>query len=250
MRRDRRDGQGDESALVAAYVDGVAELSPEDRRAVEAGLARDPAARADHAAVRGLIDRLRALPPEPEGGEPDWSAMERSIRSAVGSSVPRPWWRRWTWLAPTTTLVTALAVLLVVMWSHRAPVAEAPRPVIPSHGLASQRAPQVPPEAAGDAATGTGVVSLWLDGAEVDVDVSAPAARALLGEPGDDEAVDETVDEAAAEAADDAPGSGEADDDAGLLPAADLAWVDGLDDAALARAERWLAAEGAPRKKG
>jgi hypothetical protein len=39
-----------------------------------------------------------------------------------------------------------------------------------------------------------------------------------------------------------------ADAELGLLPTTDLAWVDGLDDAALERAERWLAGTKAGRK--
>src|SRR5262245_62960485 len=106
MSRDRGDAadsradQGDprELGLLTAYVDGVAELSPDERKRIEARLADDPPARADEAEVRALLGRLRELPPE--GNEPDWSAMERSIRAAVGSEVPRPWWRAWRWLVP------------------------------------------------------------------------------------------------------------------------------------------------------
>src|SRR5690349_1729368 len=88
--------------LLAAYVDGVAELPIEDRRAVETWLAGDPDARADAAAVHGLLDQLRALPPS-GGDEPDWAAMERSIRLAVDAVPSRPWWRRWQWLVPAMT---------------------------------------------------------------------------------------------------------------------------------------------------
>ncbi|HEX7839715.1 MAG TPA: hypothetical protein VF469_19705, partial [Kofleriaceae bacterium] len=70
--------------LLAAYVDGVAELLPDERREVEALLARDPGARVESEAVHALLGRLRALPPE--GGEPDWAAMERSIRQAVAAA--------------------------------------------------------------------------------------------------------------------------------------------------------------------
>ena len=149
------------AALVTAYVDGVAELLPDERRGVEAHLARDPGARAEADAARALLDRLRALPPE--GGEPDWAAMERSIRQAVATAPPRPWWRRWQWLVPAMTCATAAAVLLVI-WPRTAP-SSLPRHLSdPAH--ASRGAP-APPD-------GDGVVALWLDGHEVDVDVSAP----------------------------------------------------------------------------
>src|SRR5262245_11315037 len=67
--------------LLTAYVDGVAELPADERRAIERWLADDPPARADADAVHELLGRLRALPPDYDGGEPpDWAAMERSIR--------------------------------------------------------------------------------------------------------------------------------------------------------------------------
>jgi len=201
----RRDAAGSDE-LDTAYVDGVAELSLDERRGVEARLAREPDARAEHAAVRTLLGRLRALPPE--GREPDWTAMERSIRDAVGDAVPRPWWRRWTWLAPIATLATAAAILFVV-W---------PRPalrVTPHPTVAQPTAPAAPEDS-------VGAVALWLDGAQVDVEPDAAAALIAL-DPADDEP-----------------------DEVALLPASDLAWVDNLDDDAIARAERWLAR----KKKG
>ncbi|HEY0191834.1 MAG TPA: hypothetical protein VGC42_11985 [Kofleriaceae bacterium] len=164
----------------------------------------------EHAETRAVIDRLRALPPE--GVEPDWAAMERSIREAVGTEVPRPWWRRWTALLPATTLVTALGVLLLVMWGRGPQVVDAPLAVPPARDLPATRdvAHEDPRE---------NVVTLWLDGAELEIDAAAPAARALVGEAGlEEEPAENDV----------------------LLPAGDLAWVDGLDDAALDRAEHWL----------
>src|SRR5690349_20622439 len=92
------------TALLTAYVDGVAELPIDERRAVEAWLADDPAGRAEADGVQALLGQLRALPPRTDagdapGGEPDWSAMERSIRQAVADlPVRMPWWRRWQWL--------------------------------------------------------------------------------------------------------------------------------------------------------
>jgi len=200
------------TALVTAYVDGVAELSPAERHEVEALLSRDPGARAEADAVHALLDRLRALPPE--GDDPDWAAMERSIRQAVATAPPRPWWRRWQWLVPALTCATAAAVLLVI-W----PRAISPRPPhLPDAELTEHPTAGPPDEAS--------VVALWLDGTEVDVDVSAPDELGdlgiALGEP-------------------EAPQPIEDADEVGLLPPTDLAWVDTLDDAALDRVERWLA---------
>jgi anti-sigma factor RsiW len=210
MRRDPT--ERDLAELDTAYGDGVAELSPDERHRIEARLAGDPAARAELAAGRRLLERMRALPAE--GAEPDWTAMERSIRDAVGREVPRPWWRRWTWMAPLTTLVTAAVVLLVV-WGRPAPTL---RRAVPVLERGEHRLPVA--EAAGDDS-----VALWLDGAEVDVD---PAAAEALVAP---EAEDGEANEA---------------NEVGLLPATDLAWVDSLDDDALDRAEHWLAG----KKKG
>jgi hypothetical protein len=207
-----RDTGERDAELLTAYVDGVTELSTDERRRLAARLASDPAARADEVRVRSMLDQLRALPPE--GTEPDWGAMERSIQHAVhqagGRDVPRVWWRSWKWLAPTTTLATAMIVLLV-MWAR-------PQAMVQPTGL--DRLAPTPRATIGD-----DFVPLWLDGAEVDVDLSASE---LLGDaaPGDD---------------DPAMPDGAADADPGLLPSTDLAWVDRLDDAALVRAERWLA---------
>ena len=227
MSRDTRDGASERgSELLAAYVDGVAELSTDERRRIEARLALDPEARADAAELRALLDQLRALPPE--GSAPDWAAMERSIHHAVGREVPRPWWRSWRWLAPTATLATAMLVLLV-MWGRPATLGLPPGGErIVGHDLGHDRRD----EPAAFAQPGDEVVPLWLDGDEVDVTLSA---NDLLGDP--------------------APGDPASGDQLGLLPSGDLAWVDRLDDAALARAERWLAGETAnpgapPRRKG
>ncbi|HET7505017.1 MAG TPA: hypothetical protein VFK02_28530 [Kofleriaceae bacterium] len=255
MSRDPGPGRGgrDERAaeLLAAYVDGVGELPPDERRRVEALLERDPGARAEQAMLRGLIEDLRALPPGGGGGgggdgdgsegvtagEPDWAALERSIRDAVGREVPRPWWRRWSWwLAPSATLATALAVLLV-LW-RRPGMTE--RMLEPPAPIAEHAAPLAPPAVPGD----HDLVPLWLDGAEVDVDGSASA---LLGDAMAARAIPSLPDPASDD--DELSPTGPADPELALLPPADLAWIDRLDDDALARAEHWLASAGS-RKKG
>lgn len=207
----------DSAELDSAYVDGVAELSPDERHGVEARLASDPAVRAEHAAVRSLLERVRALPPE--GAEPDWMAMARAIRDTVGSDRPRPWWRRWTWRAPLATVVTAAVVLLLV-WGRPAPMIRRALPTL-------ERGEHAVPPADG---TDDDSVALWLDGAEVDVD---PAVAEALVAPFSEDA----------EASDN---HNDNDNDLGLLPTTDLAWVDNLDGEALDRAEHWLAG----KKKG
>jgi hypothetical protein len=214
--RDERDAaDSPDRELLSAYVDGVAELSPDERRRVEARLARDPQVRAEETAVRGLIDQLRALPPA--GNEPDWAAMERSIRDAVGPEVPRVWWRRWQWLVPLSTCVTAAAVLFA-LWSRAAP--RDPSFVGPTVQDARPERP-ARPEGPERVERDADLVPLWLDGTEVDVD---PSASDLLGPTiGEDDVTPPDAELGA------------------LLPPTNLGWVDHLDDAAVDRAERWLA---------
>lgn len=222
MRRDPRASNAAttserDAELLTAYVDGVAELAPDERHRLSARLACDPEARADQAAVRALLDQLRALPPEV--AEPDWTAMERSIHQAVGREIPWPWWRSWKWLVPTMTLATAAAVLLV-LWTRPTDTSV---PVVRS---VPDRSPHIPRPT-------EDVVALWLDGAEVDVDLSASdmlGGRAPGDEPGDDDPAQ--------------PGD-DLNAEVDLLPSTNLAWVDKLDADALDRAEHWLA-----RKQG
>ena len=211
----------DTEQLIAAYVDGVAELTLEERKRVEERISRDPDARAEVESVRSLLDRLRELPHE--GSEPDWAAMERTIGNMVGRDVPRPWWRNWKWVVPIATFAAATAVLLAT-WSQRDDrvATMPPLPVI------DHKTPAAP------AAQTNEVVPLWLDGEAVDVEASPDtvgAIESIEGELG---------------IQDDALSQGAGVDDSALLPSGDLAWLDGLDDAALDRAEQWLA----QRKKG
>lgn len=214
-----RDGDPKRAAsdaeLLTAYVDGVAEVPLEERHRVEVWLASDPGARADEAAVRALLGTLRELPPE--GTEPDWTAMAQSIHAAVGHDVPRRWWRSWRWLVPLTTCAMA-AVVLLVIWPRLASVRD-PAPVAAPAMDAGAREP----------APREDTVALWLDGAAVDVDLSAAD---LLG----------------ASDLDDDPPSDDVDGAEALLPASNLAWVDRLDDAALSRVERWLATSDSPAR--
>jgi hypothetical protein len=153
--------------------------------------------------------------------------MERSIRQAVAAA-PRPWWRRWQWLVPALTCATAAAVLLVIgprAGSH---------PPLPSAATDERAAALAskPPD-------GDSVVALWLDGSEIDVDLSAPDPLAEVG-----------IDLGDAQAGQPIPPPIDDADEVGLLPATDLAWVDTLDDATLDRVERWLAAPQDPARSG
>jgi hypothetical protein len=163
---------------------------------------------------RALIERVRALPAL--GEEPDWQALERSIRLAVGDELPQPWWRRhFAWLVvPLGTACAATAA--IALWLHHpAPTSEvAVQPTLHVDGPA---APKAPTPAAKD--------EVYLDGNVLDAD---------------DDALDSALDALD----DDARTAFDTDDTAatdGILPASDLGWVDNLDDTAVARAEQWLA---------
>jgi anti-sigma factor RsiW len=221
--------------LLAAYLDGVSELTADERRAVEARLADDGALRDEADATRALLGELRELPPETDapGGAPDWAALERSILGAVGPEVPRPWWRRFgfRWALPAVALVAAAAILALVV---RAPDrATAPAPGLARPGSGTEQAPGVAPgspvppgEAPAPApAPAEETVALWLDGEDVEV---ALDAEALLEVPWERDAGGPGMP---------GPGPGPEMD---LLPASDLAWVDELAAEELARAEALL----------
>ena len=209
MRRD--------DELLAAYVDGVTELTTEERRHVEELLAQDPALRTAEAKTRDVIDRLRSLPPE--GTEPDWAAMERAIRAEVGEKVPRSWWRSaWRWLAPATAL--ALAAAVFALWIQERAPSEQRMVALPADAA-------MPLASAAPAAPELTTMSLWLDGHEVEIDL---AADELLESDADSQ--DNSL--------------GEEDGlTPGLLPVDNLAWIDELDIDDVDVAEDWLG-----RKKG
>jgi hypothetical protein len=197
----------DDKDLLAAYVDGVGELTPEERRRVESVLA-DPAGRADEAATRELIGELRELPPT--GREPDWAAMERSISDAVGPEVPRSWWRRWRLALPAFAVAaTAALVFLVVRPDRQSEQVTAPTqpPPVPSP------VPDVEPEP---------VFAVYLDGESLELELTD---EDLLDDELDDALLD---DELASD---------------GLFPD-DLAWVDDIAEEDLDRALGWLNRKG------
>ena len=194
----------DPNELLSAYVDGVGELTTDERKIVEARLAEDPAWRDEADATRALLGQLREM--ADEGAEPDWSEMERAIRAEVGPTVPRAWWRGWRWLVPIGALAMAGAVLLLVL---RAPAQ--PSDVGAREPERRDAGAPIAPPTADEPST----VPLYLDGAAVEIDLQTA----------------ELVDEE--DPADDA--------ELGLLPTDDLAWVDELGDDDVAAAEAWLA---------
>jgi anti-sigma factor RsiW len=192
--------------LLSAYVDGVGELAPEERRAVEQMLRDDPSARADEAATRELLDGLRDLPPL--GNEPSWTQLEQAIGREVGGEVPRlSWWRRnLKWIESGLALATVAAVAM--LWISRGEPVEAVQHPNVEH-------PREQPT--------SDKVALWVNDDAVEV-----------GEADAQRLIDDFDDEIQALATED-DGS-----DNSLLPTTTLEWVDGLDDKSLENAERWL----------
>ena len=209
MRRDRDRGDAE---LLAAYVDGVAELSLDERKRVDDLLARDPALRADEAAARALLGELRDLPAA--GGEPDWTGLERSIREAVGAEVPRRWWQRVRLrviVIPFVLAAAAVMIALAVPTHDQRSVATTDPPVVDA-------APEVAAtETAGNDDVELLSVPLWLDGTDLDVALEA----AELFELGESDAV-------------------ELPETAELLPSTDLESIDELDGETLDHVDELL----------
>lgn len=192
----------DTSELLAVYVDGVTELSAEERRRVEARLADEPALRGEADATRTLLGELRDLP---RIGEPDWSALERSISDAVGPDAPKRW-RGWRFLVPAVALATAGAIAVLVL--HDPPPAS-----LVEEPIAKTTPAPVPVESREPVED----LPFWLNGQTVEIELEALDALEALLVGDEDEGTDD-----------------------GLLSTSDLEWVDSLDEAALERAERWL----------
>lgn len=202
----KRDSERGDVELLSAYVDGVSELSLDERKRVDDLVARDPAVRAMESDTRALLGELRDLPPP--GNEPDWSALERGIGEAVATLPPRTWWQRWRWrvVVPGVALAMTAAILALVLRPD-APVQEDVAPVV-------EHAAPVEVEADELAAS----TPLWLDGTDLEVALEAAELFDLEWD------LDPEVLPATAE----------------LLPPTDLEWVDELDPDALERAEQFL----------
>lgn len=200
-----------EDELLAAYAADDAALDGDDRRRVDALLARSPDARAELAATRAVLRRIRALP---QPAAPD---LSRAIAAAVGDRVPRAWWRQWRWLVPIGALAaTAVAALI---WFQQPARRDAPHGVATTHdaGVSLPHA---------DEPNAPAVDAIWLAGQIVELS-EASTINAQLDD------LDRDVRELLAADDDDVTG--------GILPATDLRWIDNLDDNAIDRAERWLA---------
>jgi anti-sigma factor RsiW len=206
--------------LLAAYCDGVAELSVDERRRVEALLDSTPALRTEAAATRSLLDQLRELPAE--GTEPDWAKLANAINAEVGPHVPRRWWLGgiWRWLLPLTTVGVATAIILLLVRSPSSSSGgEAPAGGATATETVAARSP-VDAGAEGERVAELGeATSIWLDGQEVEIDSDAAA---MLD---DVDAAILAQDERSVE---------------GLLSTADLGWIDELDSAEIGVMDDWL----------
>jgi hypothetical protein len=196
-------------ALLSAYVDGVAELSPAERRAIEEQLSHREGLRLEAERARAIIGALREL--APPGDPPDWSALERSIASAVREVRPARWRRLGLrWLVPGAALAAAAATAALVLRAPTLPSATTPGPERP-HPQRALRPPELTPAAAAEAET----VALWLAGEALEVDFGAEALLAVPWERG---------------------GESLEDLEPERLGGGDLAWVDDLDGESLERA--------------
>ena len=215
-----------DDALLTAFVDGVGELAPDERRRVEALLDADPGARADAEATRDVLGALRALPVE--GAAPDWAQLERRIRGAVAPLPVRPWWRRWQLIVPLGACLAGATTLAIWLGTAKAPGAPALAVAPPTE--ITHAAPAAPaPAAAEPAPTASDLV--WVDDQAIDVGGLDPDA--IFGD----------LDRQAREAmASDTAGDGDE-----ILPALDLGYVDTLDDSQLDAAAQALATAGPPR---
>jgi hypothetical protein len=198
--------------LLAAYAHRPGDLSAEERREVEALLARSPAAAREVEDDRDVLLRIAELPAE--GTEPAWEDLERSIRVACADEPPGLWARMlaslrgWKPAAGLGAgLVVAMAALL--LWLGRS---DREVPVARTTPDGEAAPPEVAQALAGLEAP---------DGDELDDDGEAIAAE-----------TDETLADWGALA----PGDGALDD-------TDLAWLDTLDDAELDAVAAWLDAQ-------
>jgi hypothetical protein len=216
----------DTAELLAAYVDGVGELTPSERRRVELYLADQQGARDDESATRDLIGKLRELPPQ---SEPDWTALERQIQEALPDETPRVWWRRFA-LPAVLALAGATAILVLAL---RGTTPEpTPDPIVHVPAPTVEDAPVVVEQPIDDR------VAVYLDGTDLELALeSAELADDKLDEltlSALSAGIESTSEASRKES------SRQWFDTRESLLGEDLGWVDELGDAELQKLERLL----------
>ena len=193
--------------LVAAYLDGSAELTADERARAEAVIDASPI---DADATTALLAELRELPPPPD---PDFRQLEAAIAQAIP---PNPA-KGYRWGATSGVLAAAATIALFVAVRH-----DGPAPVFPAAAPAVAAQPAV-------AATR----AIYFNGEEIgDLDLDAlpdDALDAALAEDDDLGDVDDYVSIEVGTAA--------------AFGSSFGAEVDQLDDAQLDRLDTWLASK-------
>jgi len=196
----------DDRELLAAYLDGVGELTSDERKRVEALIDADPEIASEADATRAMLGKLRALPDDT--GAPDFRALEAAIAKALPPAKPRG---RFRTVVPMAALSSLAAMFAVFVATRHVEPARAVLSTPITHDAGSEATP------VGD--DGAGFVFLGDD----DVDLDALDAD-------DDAALDAMV-------PDDVDFAASAPDPFGAHFGAR---IDTLDDASMDRVEHWL----------
>jgi hypothetical protein len=229
--------------LIAAWAHDPDALDDGERAAAEARCAEDPAAAAEAAAARALLDDVRALPePEPP------AALGRAIAEAVDRAAASRWGRLRAWLGrprvavPLAAAAAAAIALAVIAARSGGGTAAAPgeasaAPTAPAPARAPASLFGDEPATAGELADldalDDGALTRLATGLDDDGDGAAADAWAPFAGADDDDL--ELSPPAAAEVA-----TGADDDDLGLWPDPDLGWVDQLSTTDVDSLDRWL----------
>lgn len=203
----------DDRDLITAYLDGVTELAPDERRRVEALLAADPDAAAEATATRAMLDQLRALPRPATSAEPDLRALGDAIARALPVARPRSRVPIYVGAVALVALVAVVALVALVVASTR------PTPTPPSAAMIAPPAPIEP-------ARRHAASHVWLgdDGDALELDLDAEQTAAAI----DELTADYDLEVGTADPFGDQFG----------------ARIDTVDDAAMERIEHWLAEKG------
>jgi hypothetical protein len=174
---------------------------------------------------QALVETLRGLPPE--GQEPDWNALEESIRRRTRMQPTFvPWWRDVRYIAPLGAVAAIAVVVLIVK------IMGASRPAAP--GKPASASVDRPSDRTDGEAFDVGPM-VWIDGQPVDLD-SLDTVQLELAPFDSSDLIDADSTGASTRSSDLLEGA-----DTGVLPVSDFTWLESLDDAELQRVERWLA---------